>query len=92
MPTSDREYPVVPDEIARAVVLPDGYARLYETVLPALEWLRANMPIGLAEVDGYDPVWLVTKHAHVREVLLDAKQFHSADLNIMLHPKVGDEY
>src|SRR5260370_15599958 len=87
MTTPHAERPLIPDEIARAVVLPDGYAELYKTVLPAFQWLRTNLPIGVAEVEGYDPVWVVSKHAHVQEVLLNAKKFHSADLNIMLHPK-----
>jgi len=92
MTTQHAERPLIPDEIARAVVLPDAYAQLYKTVLPAFQWLRTHMPIGVAEVDGYDPVWVVSKHAHVQQVLLNAKKFHSADLNIMLHPKVGDDY
>ena len=50
------------------------------------------MPIGLAEIDGYDPLWLISKHAYIREVFKDANLFHSADVNIMLHPRAGDDY
>ncbi|MDB6085781.1 MAG: hypothetical protein JWN43_3662, partial [Gammaproteobacteria bacterium] len=92
MNSGDIERPRVPDDIARSIVLPGGYADLDNTVLPACKWLRANMPIGLAEVEGYDPVWLVTKHAHLKQVLRDAQLFHNADVNIMLHPKAGDDY
>jgi cytochrome P450 len=82
----------VPDEIARAVILPASYGDLDGTVFPACEWLRHNAPVGRAEVEGYDPLWLVSKHADVRAVLRDAELFHSADYNIMLQPQAGDEY
>jgi alpha-terpineol hydroxylase len=82
----------VPDEVARAVVLPASYADLDGTVFPACEWLRHNAPVGRAEVEGYDPLWLISKHADIKQVLRDAELFHSADVNIMLQPQAGDEY
>jgi len=82
----------VPDEIARAVMLPQGYGDIENVVHPACRWLRENMPIGRAEIDGYDPVWIVSKHAHVSEIYRDATRFHNADHNIILYPKAGDEY
>jgi len=82
----------VPDEIARAIMLPTSYGDLEGTVFPACDWLRANMPVGRAEIDGYDPVWLVARHADIKELLRDAETFHNADANIMLQPTAGDEY
>jgi cytochrome P450 len=86
------EIAVVPDEIARAVMLPQSYAQVFSVVHPACEWLRANMPIGRAEIEGYDPVWIVSKHAHVAEIYRDNETFHNADHNIILYPKAGDAY
>ncbi|MCU1643014.1 MAG: cytochrome [Nocardia sp.] len=57
----------VPDEIARQIVLPQGHsddAKLYE----AYRWLRENQPLPQVSVDGYDPLWLVTKHADLMEI------------------------
>jgi hypothetical protein len=51
--------PTLPSEIARAVVLPASYGDLDGVVFPACDWLRENAPIARAEVDGYDPVWLI---------------------------------
>jgi cytochrome P450 len=82
----------IPDEIARAIMLPTSYGDLEGTVFPACDWLRANMPVGRAEIDGYDPVWLVARHADIKELLRDAETFHNADANIMLQPTAGDEY
>ena len=58
---SEQEY-LIPDEIARAAVLPDSYTDEENTVFPAYAWLRDNNPLGLAKLDGIDPIWLVTKH------------------------------
>ncbi|MBS1845339.1 MAG: cytochrome P450 [Actinobacteria bacterium] len=89
-PTTDRL--AVPDEIARAVMLPSSYADLEGTVFPACDWLRRNLPVGLAQIDGYDPVWLLARHGDIKEALRDADLFHNADANIMLQPMAGDEY
>lgn len=82
----------VPDDIARAVMLPESFGDLEGTVYPACRWLRENAPIGRAEIEGYDPVWIISKHADIKEVLRDAETFHNADVNIMLQPQAGDEY
>jgi cytochrome P450 len=83
---------VVPDEIARAVVLSPSYGDLEGVVLPACKWLREHAAVAKALVDGYDPIWLVSRHADIQSVLRDANTFHSADINPMLHPIAGDEF
>ena len=40
-----QEY-LIPDEIARAAVLPGSYTDEENTVFPAYAWLRANNPLG----------------------------------------------
>lgn len=82
----------VPDEVARAVILPDSYTDLEGVVHPACRWLRANRPIGLAHVEGYDPVWVISRHADIRFVLNNAETFHNGDVNTMLQPKAGDAF
>ena len=83
---------VAPEDVARAVMLPASYGDLEGTVYPACAWLRANAPIAKATIEGYDPIWLIAKHADVRTVLRDAELFHNADANIMLQPQAGDAY
>lgn len=41
--------------------------------------LRADYPLGLAEVPGYDPHWVVTRYDDVKEVLRLGDVFHSGD-------------
>jgi cytochrome P450 len=57
----------VPDEIARRVVLPEGHSD-DEALFEAYRWLRENAPLALSDVEGYDPLWLVVKHADIMEI------------------------
>ncbi|KQY50860.1 MULTISPECIES: cytochrome P450 [unclassified Nocardioides] len=57
----------VPDEIGRRVVLPEGHSD-DEALFEAYRWLRENAPLALSDVEGYDPLWLVVKHADIMEI------------------------
>lgn len=56
----------IPGELALKLVSSPTYASddLYQTY----RWLRANNPLGVAEVEGFDPFWVVTKHADILEI------------------------
>lgn len=41
--------------------------------------LRAEHPLSLAEVPGYDPHWIVTKYDDIREITRQDDLFHSGD-------------
>jgi len=57
----------IPEHIARQVVTPEGH-RDDEALFEAYRWLRENAPLAQAKVEGYDAVWLVTKHADIMEI------------------------
>jgi cytochrome P450 len=50
------------------------------------------MPLGRSVIEGYDPIWLVTKYKDIQQVARDPEQFHSADFNPILQPVAGDEF
>jgi cytochrome P450 len=83
--------PKVPDDIAKIVISPKSYAD-DNVIYPAFKWLRENMPLGIAEVEGYDPLWLVTKQADIKLIERDAKLFHSGDHNAVLTDRAGDAF
>ena len=58
---------VVPEEIARQVVSSAAYAE-WDGIHRSFARLRRDMPLGLVQAEGFDPFWLVTKHADVLEV------------------------
>lgn len=88
---------VVPPEIAHQIVLPEGH-RDERALFEAYAWLRKNMPLGLALVEGYDPVWLVSRHADIMEVERQPDLFTSGggedkgSHNPILQNTAGDEF
>lgn len=86
-----------PDRVARQIVLPEGHrddAELFE----AYRWLRENNPLAWVEVDGYDPVWLVAKHADIAEIGRQPAVFTNGggaepgSHNPVLHDQAGDTF
>lgn len=87
----------IPDDVARQVVLPEGHrdeARLFE----AYRWLRENNPLGKVTVEGFDPLYLVTKHADIMEIERQPDIFTSGggdkpgSHNPILTNQAGDEF
>lgn len=83
--------PIIPDDIARIVIAPKSYTD-DATIYRAFQWLREHMPLGIAQVPGYDPLWIVTKHADIREIERNAKLFHNADHNPVLNDQASDAF
>lgn len=67
----------VPDEHAQVLVDPKAYAdgRIHETYA----WLRANQPLGRAYPEGYEPFWVVTRHADILEISRQNALFLNGD-------------
>ncbi|HSM95270.1 MAG TPA: cytochrome P450 [Rhizomicrobium sp.] len=79
----------IPNDIAVNLVTPAAYAD--HTIYDSYKWLRANNPLGRAKVEGYDPFWVVTKHADILEVSRQNALFHNGDLPTTLTNKEADE-
>jgi hypothetical protein len=69
---------LIAEETARAVIDPAAYGD-GTTALEAFRTLRANNPLGRAELEGFDPFWIVTKHADILEISRQNDLFHSGD-------------
>ena len=78
----------IPAEIAKTLVDPTAYGgdRIHETY----RWLRANNPLGFAETDGFDPFWVVTRHADVLEISCQNALFHNGDRPATLTTQADD--
>jgi hypothetical protein len=83
--------PVIPDDIARIVISPKSYTD-DELIYGTFRWLRENMPLAKAHVPGFDPIWIVTKHADIREAERNAKLFRNSDFNPVLNDRASDEF
>ncbi|MCE4268443.1 cytochrome P450 [Rhodococcus globerulus] len=87
----------IPEEVARQIVLPEGHSdnvKLFE----AYRWLRENQPLGQARIEGFDPLWLVTKHADLMEIERQPHVFSNGggedkgSHNPILTNQAGDEF
>jgi cytochrome P450 len=91
------ESALLPDEIARRIVLPEGHVDL-TALHEAYKWVRNNAPLAKAVVEGYDPLWLVSKHADLQEVESHPEIFsagggkHPGSHNPILQNIAGDEF
>ncbi|MGF6507342.1 cytochrome P450 [Paraburkholderia sp. 32] len=81
----------IPDEIASAVVSSRSYAD-DNVIYPALKWLRNHQPLAKADVEGYDPFWIVSKHADVMAISRDNKTFINGDQNLILQTRESDAF
>jgi cytochrome P450 len=80
----------IPQEVADTIVDPKAYAdgRIYESYA----WLRANDPLGVAQPAGYDPFWVVTRHADILEISRQNDLFHSGDRATTITNKTADDH
>lgn len=78
----------LPEHIARTLVTSSAYAS--DELFDAYRWMRANNPLGIAEVEGFDPFWVVTKHADILEISRNNQRFPSAVRATTLTTKAGD--
>jgi len=67
---------MIPEEIARTIVDPKAYAD-GKRVDDAFALLRREMPLAVAQPEGYDPFWVVTKYADILEVERQNELFHN---------------
>jgi len=68
----------VPQDIANTVIDPKAYAD-GRRVDDAFTWLRREAPLAVAQPQGFDPFWLITRHADIQEIERRNDAFHNGD-------------
>lgn len=81
----------IPQEIANAIVDPVVFGDP-EVLHRHYAWLRANVPLAVAEPEGYDPFWVVTRHADILDVSRQNALFHSGDRATTIVDRQGDAF
>ena len=79
----------IPAGISALLVSPRAYATQRE-LLAGFRWLRGHNPLGLIEVEGFDPFRPVTTYADIVEVSRRHDVFRSGDRANTLVPKATD--
>ena len=80
--------PNIPQDIANTIVDPKAYAD-GKRVDDAFTTLRRDLPLAVAQPEGFDPFWVVTKHADIQEVERQNDLFHNGDTFTTLTNKEG---
>jgi hypothetical protein len=70
--------PTAPQDILATVIDPKAHADPAR-LNAAFAWLRQNDPLARAELPGYDPFRIVTKHADILEISRDSALFPYGD-------------
>jgi len=75
--------------VADVLALPAAYAdgRIHE----AYRWLRANEPLGVADIEGVDPFWVVTRHEDILEISRQNDLFHNGDRSPTIVSQAADK-
>jgi cytochrome P450 len=81
---------MIAKEIAETIVDPKAYAA-FQPIEDAFRALRAEAPLDVAEVEGFDPFWVVTRQAEIREVELKNELFHNGDRSTVLTTIEADQ-
>ncbi|CCE09800.1 Cytochrome P450-terp (P450terp) (Cytochrome P450 108) [Bradyrhizobium sp. STM 3843] len=72
----------IPEDVVAVLTDPAAYGD--QRIFDAYRWLRANQPLGVASRRGFNPFWVVTRHADVQTVSQQTQLFRSSDRPIAL--------
>lgn len=88
----------IPESVAKQIILPEGH-RDETALFAAYRWLRENNPLGIGNIEGYDPIYLVSKHADIMEIERQPDIFSNGGgsdnpggANPILTSRAGDEF
>lgn len=79
---------LLPADIAQKLVSASTYGS--DDLFDAYRWLRANNALGVAAPDGFNPFWVVTKHADILEISRNNALYPSAVRPTTLMNKAGE--
>jgi cytochrome P450 len=82
--------PIIPTELIAPIFDPATYTDP-PRVDAIFARLRRDYPLAVAEVPGYDPHWIVTRNADIREITRQDEIFHNGDRSKMLVSKAGEQ-
>lgn len=80
---------LIPDAIAQTIIDPKAHAE-GKQLDEAFRWLRREAPFARATIEGFDPFWVVTKHADILAIELKNELFHNGDRSAVLTTQEAD--
>lgn len=84
------ETPIIPTEMVAPLYNPQTFGDR-DRVRALFKAIQQEYPIGIAEVPGYDPHWIITKYEDVREITRQDDKFLNAQRSKTLASKVAEQ-
>jgi cytochrome P450 len=81
---------MIAQDIAETIIDPKAYAD-FDRIEDAFRTLRREAPLDVAHPEGFDPFWVVTRQAEIREVELKNELFHNGDRSTVLTTIEADQ-
>ncbi|HYW03382.1 MAG TPA: cytochrome P450 [Gammaproteobacteria bacterium] len=79
----------IPAEIASTIVDPGAYAQ-WDPVHAAFTELRRSADLDVAEPEGFDPFWVVTRYDDIHYIERQNELFHNGDRSAVLTTRAAD--
>jgi cytochrome P450 len=83
--------PKIPPALAANLVDPVVYGR-WQPLLDSFAILRRDMPVALAEIEGYRPFWVITRHADILKISKDNVTFLNNPATVVLAPIMAEMF
>ena len=83
--------PKMAPDLAAVIVDPLAYGA-WQPLLDAFATLRRDAPIALAEIPGYRPFWVVTRHADILKISKDNATFLNNPATVVLAPVMAEMF
>lgn len=77
-------------DLAQTIIDPKAYAQR-ELVDEAFRTIRATAPLDQARLDGFEPFWVVSRHADIKEIERQPDVFHNGGKSTFLTNLEGNE-
>jgi cytochrome P450 len=82
--------PILPKAASERIASPRAWSDI-AAMHALLAGLRADHPLSIAEPDGFDPFWVVTRHADILEISRQNDRFLSGARSPVLAPKAATD-
>lgn len=76
----------ISEDLARTIINPKSYSQR-EIVDAAFARIRAETPLDQAVLPDFDPFWVVSRHADIKEIERQPNLFHNGDKSTFLSPR-----
>ncbi|MGB5078074.1 MAG: cytochrome P450, partial [Sphingorhabdus sp.] len=83
--------PRIAPELAATIVDPVAYGQ-WRPLLDAFATLRRDNPVALAEIPGYRPFWVITRHADILRISKDNATFLNNPASVVLAPVMAEMF